>query len=438
MSGKVATSQSTEQELHKLQKRTFAYFLHEANPDNGLVKDKTSDHSPASITAVGLALTAYPIGVERGFWTRSQAVERTLNTLRFFESSQQGPEPDASGYRGFYYHFLDMNSGRRAWECELSTIDTAFLMAGILVASSYFDKENSSENQIRELANSLYERVDWNWARNEGDSVSHGWKPESGFLKARWEGFNEALIIYVLGLGSGNYPLPSESYKAWTRDFQLKQIYDQTLLYGGPLFMHQFSHIWLDLQGLQDDFLRKNELDFFENSRRATLIQQQYAIRNPMNYQGYGEHCWGITASDGPGPKVAKIDGIERQFYDYRARGVPFGPDDGTLAPWSVVSSLPFASEIVLPTIDYFNALDLQVNNPYGFKATFNATFVEQKENRKFWVSPWHYGLNQGPIVMMIENYRSQMTYELTRKSKPIVNGLKRAGFAGGWLDDKG
>lgn len=421
--------------LHQLQKETFDYFLHEANPQNGLVKDKTSDDSPASIAAVGLALTAYPIGVERGFCTRRQAIDRTLSTLRFFANSEQTSDPDAAGYKGFYYHFLDMKTGRRVWQCELSTIDTAFLIAGMLVCASYFDKRDAAEHEIRELSESLYRRVDWQWAQNEGASVSHGWKPESGFLKARWEGFSEALILYVLGMGSPTHPLPRESYKAWTEDFQWKEIYEQELLYAGALFIHQISHIWLDLHGVLDDFMRQHGIDYFENSRRATCIQQEYAIRNPLGFKEYGESCWGITASDGPGPQSEKIDGIDREFYGYKARGVPFGPDDGTLAPWAVVSSLPFAPEIVLPTIDYLDALELRLDNSYGFKATFNPTFPQKKQGVDSWISQWHYGLNQGPIVMMTENYRSQMTLELMKKSSYVIDGLRKAGFKGGWLD---
>ena len=441
MSSKAKTSHSkrerTDEMLHQLQKETFDYFLHEANPENGLVKDKTSDDSPASVAAVGLALTAYPIGVERGFWTRRQAVDRTLNTLRFFANCQQSSDEDATGYKGFYYHFLDMKTGRRAWQCELSTIDTAFLIAGMLACAAYFDKKNAFERGIRELAESLYSKVDWQWARNEDISVSHGWKPESGFLKARWEGFSEALILYVLGLGSPTHPLPRESYRAWSRDFQWKAIYDQEFLYAGPLFIHQFSHIWLDLRGLQDEFMRQHSIDYFENSRRATYVQREYAIKNPLGFQRYSDKCWGITASDGPGPKAKKIDGIDREFFGYRARGVPFGPDDGTLAPWTVVASLPFAPEIVLPTIEYLNELDLRVDNPYGFKATFNPTFPEKKERASSWVSDWHYGLNQGPIVMMTENYRSGMTVELMKEDSFVVDGLRKAGFKGGWLDKK-
>ncbi len=156
------TRQPTEDaELAQLQRESFAYFIHEANPANGLVIDKTAPNWPASIAATGLALAAYPVGIERGFWARSAAVERTLTTLRFFWNSPQGPEPDATGYKGFYYHFLDIQTGRRAWDCELSTIDSAFLLAGALAARVYFDADTSEEREIRALADALYCRADW-------------------------------------------------------------------------------------------------------------------------------------------------------------------------------------------------------------------------------------------------------------------------------------
>ena len=187
-----------ETDLETLQRETFDYFIHEANPANGLIIDKTELGWPASIAATGLALAAYPVGVERGFWTRNVAVERTLTTLRFFWNSPQGPEPDATGHKGFYYHFLDMQTGRRAWDCELSTIDSAFLLAGALTAGAYFGSEAADEREIRSLADALYHRADWAWAQNGEASVTHGWRPESGFIDYRWQGYDEALLLYVL------------------------------------------------------------------------------------------------------------------------------------------------------------------------------------------------------------------------------------------------
>lgn len=427
-------NQSDDAMLDQVQRETFGYFLNESNPKNGLVLDKTKEDSPASIAATGLALASYPVGVERAFLTRPDAIKRTLATLRFFSSSPQGPEPDATGYRGFYYHFLEMQTGTRAWKCELSTIDSAILFAGALTAAMYFDRDSADEREIRELADSLYRRADWNWARNNGLTVSHGWHPETGFIKYRWEGYDEALILYTLGLGSPTSAIPAESYRAWSASYEWKSIYDIELLYAGPLFIHQLSHLWLDLRGIQDDFMRDKGIDYFENSRRATLVQQRYAIRNPHQFAHYGEHCWGITASDGPGPMTLRVDGIQRTFFDYEARGAPFGPDDGTIAPWAVVASLPFAPEIVLPTVKHFNELRLRETNPYGFKATFNPTFPDKGGRPCGWITPWHYGLNQGPIVMMIENFRTGLLWKLMRRCPYLVEGLRRANFRGGWL----
>ena len=430
---------SSDAELEKLQRETFGYFLHEANPANGLVIDKTEADWPASIAATGLALACYPVSVERGFMSRSAAVERTLATLRFFWNSPQGPELDATGYHGFYYHFLDMQTGRRAWQCELSTVDSAFLLAGALTAACYFDAGTADENEIGTLADALYRRADWQWAQNQDATVTHGWKPESGFLNYRWEGYDEAMLLYVLGLGSTTHPLPEESYAAWVSSYKWEQCYGQAYLYAGPLFTHQLSHVWIDFRGIQDAFMRDKGIDYFENSRRATYVQQQYAISNPLKYKGYAHHCWGITASEGPGPAIIKLDGIERRFLDYAGRGVPYGPDDGTLAPWAVMASLPFAPEIVLPTLDYcVHQAKLTKFNSYGFKASFNPSHPGEPGNPYgWWVSPWHFGLNQGPIILMIENYRTGLLWRLMRSCPYIVSGLRRAGFSGGWLSEQ-
>jgi hypothetical protein len=426
---------TADAELEKLQRESFNYFVYETNPINGLVIDKTSPDWPASIAATGLALTSYPVAVERGFMSHAMAVERTLITLRFFWNSPQGPEPDATGYKGFYYHFLDMRTGRRAWQSELSTVDSAFLLAGALAAGIYFNAGTSDELEIRTLADALYRRADWQWAQNHHDTVTHGWKPESGFLKYRWQGYNEALLLYILGLGSPSHPLPEGSYTAWASTYQWKNIYGHEFLFAGPLFIHQLSHIWIDFRGIQDAFMREKGIDYFENSRRATYVQQNYAIDNPLKFEGYGHYCWGITASDGPGPKTINVNGIKRKFFNYQGRGVPYGPDDGTLAPWAVVASLPFAPEIVLPTLGYFiNQVKLKESNPYGFKATYNPTYPMKSNNPSGWVSPWHYGLNQGPIILMIENFSSGLLWRLMRDSLYIRSGLRRAGFSGGWL----
>ncbi len=205
------------------------------------------------------------------------------------------------------------------------------------------------------------------------------------------------------------------------------------MLYSGPLFTHQLSHLFIDFRGIRDAFMRTKGIDYFENSRRATYVQQRYAISNPLQFQMYGEFCWGFTACDGPGWLTRTIDGVKRNFYDYVARGAPFGPDDGTIAPWVAVASLPFAPEIVLPTIEQFHALDLGTMDSYGFKASFNPTF-EVEGSRCGWVSPHYFGIDQGPLVLMIENYRTGLLWSITKRCPFITEGLRRAGFSDGWL----
>jgi hypothetical protein len=430
-----ADGRSIDAELEALQHETFRYFLHETNPRNGLVVDKTAPDWPASIAATGLALAAYPVSVERGFTRRTAAIDRVLTTLRFFWNSRQGPEPDATGYHGFYYHFLDMRTGQRAWKCELSTVDSAILLAGALTAGAYFDAPTAEETEIRSLADALYRRADWTWAQDRGATVTHGWKPETGFLEWRWRGYDEALVLYVLGLGSPTHPLPEESYAAWASTYEWRTSHGYDYLYAGPLFTHQLSHVWIDFRGIQDAFMRDKGIDYFENTRRATHVQRAYAIEDPLNFKRYGKDCWGITASDGPGPESVKVGGVERRFFGYLARGVPDGPDDGTIAPWAVVASLPFAPEIVLPAIDYLvHHVHLKLGNPYGFKASFNPTYPAPSGSPNGWVSPWHYGINQGPIIAMIENHRTGLPWRLMRDCPYVVTGLRRAGFTGGWL----
>ncbi len=423
-----------EEILNHLQHDAFLYFLNEVNHSNGLIKDCTRLSFPSSIAALGMALAAYPVGVERKFLTRASAKEKTLTALRFLWKSKQGTELDATGYKGFYYHFLDMDTGRRAWKCELSTIDTMLLLAGALTSGLYFNRDTQDEREIRELADALFCRVDWQWALNGGLTVSHGWKPESGFLPYRWRGYDEATILYLFGLGSPTYPLPKESYPEYVSTYAWKSIYDYEFLYAGSLFIHQYSHVWIDFRAIQDEYMRDKGIDYFENSRRATYIQQQYAIRNPLDFGHHCKCCWGFTASDGPGPTTLTIDGIERQFYDYLARGVPYGPDDGTIAPWAAVTSLPFAPEIVLPTIKNMIQMGVADNTcPYGFASSFNSIFPGSA--KLGWVSPWNYGIQQGPQVLMVENFRTGLIWNLLRRCPYLIKGLERAGFSGGWLE---
>ena len=424
----------SDEELNRLQLTTLLYYLHETHPATGLIRDKTDPDAPASIAAVGLALASIPVLVERGVFSREFAPELVLKRLRFFRDRPQGPEPDATGYRGFYYHFLDMKTGRRVWQCELSTIDSAFLFAGMLTCASYFDADVESEAEVRRLADELYRRADWQWALAGGTAVSHGWRPETGFIPHTWKGYDEALLIYLLGLGSPTHPLPPESYAAYCSTYLWKRIYDREFLYSGPLFTHQLSHLWVDFRGIQDPFMREHGSDYFENSRQATFIHQEYAIRNPLEFAGYGVHCWGITATDGPGFGKQRVNGIEREFYGYQARGAPFGPDDGTVAPWVVVASLPFAPEIVIPTVRAMARRDLGATKRYGFKPSFNPTYEVPGSPTGSWVTPYHFGIDQGPVILMIENHRTELIWSVMRRCPYVVAGLRRAGFERGWI----
>ena len=259
-------------------------------------------------------------------------------------------------------------------------------------------------------------------------------EPETGFIPHRWTGYDEGLLLYLLGLGSPTFPLPAESYAAYCSTYQWKKICGRELLYSGPLFTHQLSHLWIDFRDLRDAFMREHGTDYFQNSRQATYVHQEYAMRNPLEFAGYGELCWGVTATDGPGWEKRMVDGIERQFYDYYARGAPYGPDDGTIAPWAVVASLPFAPEIVIPTVRAMVQLDLGATERYGFKPSFNQTYKAPERPTGWWVTPHHFGIDQGPVILMIENYCTGLIWNIMRRSPYVSAGLRRAGFRGGWL----
>jgi hypothetical protein len=420
--------------LERIERLTFRYFDRGVNPANGLVPDSTKQGAPASVAGSGHALACYAVAAERGYVSREHAVTRTLVTLRFFWDSDQSGAREATGYRGFYYHFLDMECGRRALRSELSTIDSAILFAGILVAVAYFDRDTAEEREIRRLGDALYRRADWAWARAGGDVVSMGWTPERGFLRYGWTGYNEALFLYVLALGSPTHAIDRRGYDAWTSSYRWKRIYGREHLFGGPLFIHQLSHAWIDFRDIRDEYMRTKGIDYFENSRRATYIQREYAIRNPRRFAGYHANAWGITASDGPGPAQRTMNGTSRRFWAYRARGVPYGPDDGTLSPWAVAASLPFAPEIVVPALESLEQTHPAITGNLGYKCSYNDTFIDGSDGTRAWVSQGYYAIDQGPVVLMIENHRSEFVWQLMRACPYIVDGLHAAGFDGGWL----
>ncbi|HEU5194571.1 MAG TPA: glucoamylase family protein [Methylomirabilota bacterium] len=433
--------------LVDVQERTFRYFWETGNPENGLIPDRYPTPSYASIAAVGFALTTYPVGVERNYITREQARQRVLATLRFLDAAPQGPDArGVAGYRGFFYHFLDMKTGHRFEDSELSTVDTAILLAGALVCQSYFDGAEPDEVEVRSLAERIIRRVDWQWAQPKPPAISLGWSPEEGFLKYDWRGYNEAMLVYLLALGSPTFPVGVDAWAEWSSTYNKNwgTLFGQDFLTFPPLFGHQYTHIWTDLRNIRDTYMQQRGLDYFENSRRAVYAQQAYAIANPRRCRDYGETVWGITASDGPAD-VAIQDGDQRRvFKSYTARGVDNAGthDDCTLAPTAVVASLPFAPELAIPAmVDMHRRFGRHIYSQYGFLDAFNRTFtfdVPLRHGRHIagfgWVAGDYVGIDQGAMLAMIENYRSALIWRVMRKNPHLRRGLEQAGFSGGWL----
>lgn len=406
--------------LDLLSRKAFDYFWLEANPRNGLVKDRSTPDSKCSIAAVGFGLSGINLAIERGWITRETGRQRVLTTLRTFAELPQGAEADGTiGHRGWFYHFLEMQTGRRAWKCELSSIDTALLLGGVLDAEMFFDGSHPDEGSIRELARRLVGRIDWNWMCNDADTFTMGWHPETGFIRSRWVGYNEGMLLYLLGLGAMSDPdrqaqagtsTPQFSWDGWTRGYRWETHHGQTFIPFPPLFGHQYSHCWVDFRGIADDYLREKGLTYFENSRRATLAQRAYCIAQAAKFPNYGPLEWGLTACDGP--------------RGYGARGAPPAEnDDGTLAPTAVGGSLPFAPEVCLPTLRELHARHARkLWGPYGFRDSFNLA--------EDWWATDTLGIDQGAMLLMIENHRTGAVWRRLMRHPVIQRGLKAAGFA--------
>jgi hypothetical protein len=433
--------------LDTLQQRTFDFFWERVDPRTGLTPDRWPTRSFASVSAVGFALTAYPIGAERGYVSREEAAERVLRTLRWFWRAPQDSSAAApgTGYRGLFYHFLDMESGRRFADVELSTIDTALFLAGALFCQSYFDRPVAVEDSIRAYAERLYLRADWRWAQVRPPAIAHGWTPESGHLPYDWRGYDEAMILQVLALASPTHPPTGDVWAAWVSGYEWGDFYGYEHLAFGPLFGHQFSHVWLDFRGIQDAYMKQRGIDYFENSRRAVLSQHAYAKANPAGWAEYGERFWGLSACDGPFDGTLRIDGREREFHTYWARGASLRgiDDDGTICPSAVAGSLPFAPEIVLPTLRSMRARHGdRIFSLYGFLDALNPTLTidipvhhGQVVPGVGWFDTDYLGIDQGPILAMAENHRSGLVWRTMRRNPHVIRGLRAAGFGGGWLD---
>ena len=410
--------------------------------------DRWPDINFSSVAAVGFGLTAYGVGADRGYITREQARERTLTTLRFLSNAPQSDAPrNVTGYRGFFYHFLDMKTGERYLTVELSSMDTALLIAGVLFAQSYFDGDHPSEREVRTLADSLYRRVQWSWMQPRPPLIAMAWKPEDGMHGYDYKGYEEAMILYVLALGSPTYPISTDAWPARTSNYQWGRFYDFEFVSYAPLFIHQYSHVWIDFRGIRDAYMRDKGMDYFQNSRRATYAQRAYAMDNPNGFRDYGGDIWGLTACIGPGGGKANVNGRPVEFHTYWARGASTGDirDDGTIAPTAAGGSVPFAPEIAIPALKAMRTrYGERLFRRYGFVDSFNVTFPlagiaarEGTVHPEGWFSDNYLGIDQGPIVLMAENHRSGLVWEIMKRNPYIIRGLCRAGFSGGWLEGR-
>ena len=441
-------------EIDELQERTFRWFIEATDRSNGLTRDRWPTESFASVAAVGFALAVWPVGVERGWMTREEARTRTLNTVRFFHDLPQGPEATGvGGYKGFFYHFLDMKTGHRFGQTELSTVDTALLVAGMLFAARWFDGDHAEEAEIRRLSQAIYDRIEWNWAIVRTDRISMGWHPETGHIPHDWNVYNEAMIVLLMAMGSPTHPVPETVWTEWC------SVYDRSWtdqwgpahLHFAPMFGHQYSHMFIDFRGIQDAWLRAKStelgapFDYFENSRRAIQAQKKYGTDNPMGWTGYSAEVWGLTACDGPGDFKLMVEGREREFFSYSARG-PGARDDGTIAPTAAAGSMPFAPDDVTACVKAMKAkYGAGIYTEWGFLDSFNPT-LGQAENVPAllhgkmvqgvgWVDGDYLGIDQGPIVIMTENHRSGLLWRHMHGEPNIRRAMELSGFSGGWLD---
>ena len=457
------TIETREAFSEDLSQRTFRYFWETTDTQRCLAPDRWPSNPFSSIAATGFALTAFGIGAERGYVTREEAALRTRDCLRFYWNAPQGADRSGvTGHKGFFYHFLKNDDGTRFQTTELSTVDTSLFLGGALFAQSYYDRDNAVEAEIRDLVEKIYRRVDWKWAQrnhtgtqaknlDNSQAITMGWKPEKGWETHDWVGYNEGMIVYVLALGSPTHAVDKDAWdKGWAVDLEKDwgTYYGQEHLQFEPLFGHQYSHVWIDFRDIQDAYMRGKGIDYFENSRRATLSQRAYGADNPNKWVGYSGDTWGWTASDGPSGSRGEysVSGTKRNFHTYTARGVSAVRivDDGTIVPTAAGGSIPFAPEITIPALmamrDQYGE---RLYTRYGFKDAFNPSFTftqagsrsGQVDPVKGWVANDHLGIDQGPILAMMENHRSGFVWKVMRKNPHIIRGLKRAGFKGGWLD---
>jgi hypothetical protein len=400
--------------LDYVQQANFDYFWYTANPANGLIPDRmvnSSAPSACSIAAVGFGLTAIGIGADHGWITRTQAVARVLTTLNTFLTGPQGTNTTGIiGYQGWFYHFLDINAATRSSGSELSSIDTTLLVSGILYAKQYFNGTNVDETSIRSMADAIFNGVNWTFMAQGTDRVAMGWQPTTGFSGyGNWVGYDEGMILYLLGLGTTTNPLPATAWSYWTGGYTWATYYGESFVPFPPLFGHEYSHCWIDFRHIADAYMNGESSSYFENSRRAALAQQSYCIADPLGWVGYSSNVWGLTACDGPA--------------GYAARGAPPAlNDDGTIAPTAPGGAMAFTPAISLPALQYFYShFRTHIWTAFGFRDAFNLSSQ--------WYDTDELGIDQGPIVIMIENYRTQRPWQLFMQNAEIQRGLQQAGF---------
>ncbi len=425
--------------LKDLKKRTFDFFWDRVDANTFQTDDRYPTSRFTSIAATGFGLAAYTVGIENGYVTRQAGADRVLKTLDWLWNSKQGPEAQGvTGYKGFFYHFLNYRTGTRYKDVELSTIDTGLLMAGILTCQSYFDQDHAGERRIRELADSLYQRVDWNWAMNSNGSLSMGWHPESGFIPSVWTGYNEAMILLIMAMASPTHPIPAQAWTTWCSTYQWANFYGYEHVNFSPLFGHQYSHMFIDFRGIADPYMTSRGIDYFENSRRATLSNRAYCAENPQGFKDYSKDIWGLTASDGPASETREIIGRKVTFAGYSAKGASsiYIVDDGTLTPSAAGGSIPFEPEICIGALyNMKNKYGDKLYKEYGFVDAFNPTYTFNKNQPDGWFDQDYLGIDQGPVLIQLENYESGLVWKTMGRNIYILNGLRKAGFNGGWLE---
>lgn len=439
--------------LNDLSKRTFDFFWETTDNDKGLTPDRWPTLTFCSIAAVGFALTAYCIGVANNFVSREAAAQRTLNTLKFlYDLPQSDASSGTSGYKGFYYHFLNFSDGCRFQKCELSSIDTSLFLVGAITAQEFFDANNEIEAKIREYAQKHFDRVEWGFLTRPSGLLGMGWHPETGFIKSEWEGYSEGALCYLLGMASNTFPIPKSAWEKWCSTYDLtwgKNGGSMDHVGYFSLATHQIPNLWHDLRGLADPYMKSKGLTYYENARRATLNEREYAIQNPMNFADYEKDIWGWTACEGPywGAKTINGRNITFRGYSERGPGTRASFDDGTITPTAGLGSLHLTPDESLSLLAKLRTkYGDDIYGKYGFFDAFNPSYKGnlpsdsgKQTPTAGWVSNDYLGLDQGPILIAIENHKTDNVRKWFKKSPIAARGIRAAGFEivgsdGEWL----